>query len=251
MNDEAASNESNPPQLPAQMKKEKPAPPDPSTIPAPKGPMGSLEMLLRHPVALIYHIGEGSMLRICAHLILIALFTLGIFGLVLGLFSGGTQLWAAPAKITLGTLFSAAICLPSLYIFSCLSGIEVKWKALVVYLLGMVALIGILLLGFAPVAWVFSQSTDSVSFFGFLNLVFWAIGLFFGAGFLNKAVGKQSGQIVVWFFVFVLVCLQMTATLRPIIGESEDILPKEKKFFLTHWFETMDGGDSSERSRRY
>jgi hypothetical protein len=249
MNDENTSNQTNPPELPLNpekgKKETKPAPPDPSSFDPPKGPMGSLEMLLRQPAALIYHMGQGQMLRISMHLILIVIVTLGVFGAVLGLFSGGTQLWAAPAKITLGTLFSAAICLPSLYIFSCLSGIEVKWKSLIVYLLGMVALIGILLLGFAPVSWVFSQSTDSVSFFGFLNLIFWTIGLFFGAGFLKKAVGKQSGQIVVWFFVFILVCLQMTATLRPIIGQSDDLLPQEKKFFLTHWFETMDGGESS------
>ena len=45
-----------------------------------------------------------------------------VYGVVTGTFSGGTQLWAAPIKIAGGLLISAAICLPSLYIFTCLSG---------------------------------------------------------------------------------------------------------------------------------
>ena len=33
---------------------------------------------------------------------------------------------------------------------------------------------------------------------------------------------------------------QMTTALRPIVGTSDDFLPKEKKFFLKHWFEQLD-----------
>ncbi len=40
-----------------------------------------------------------------------------LYGLVMGSFSGGVQWWAAPAKLVGGTLLSAVICLPSLYIF--------------------------------------------------------------------------------------------------------------------------------------
>ncbi len=39
--------------------------------------------------------------------------------------------------------------------------------------------------------------------------------------------------------IFLLVCLQMTTALRPIIGTSEHWLPKEKKFFLAHWSENL------------
>ena len=41
---------------------------------------------------------------------------------MVGDFSGGTQLWAAPLKIAGGTLLTAAICLPSLYVLACLGG---------------------------------------------------------------------------------------------------------------------------------
>jgi len=191
-----------------------------------------LEMLLRNPGALAHHIHFKSAANTGFYLALIAVFSLGVFGFVLGLFSGGTQLWAAPLKIAGGMLFSAAICLPSLYIFSALGGIEVRLQSIAIVLLGMIALTGVLLLGFAPISWVFSQSTDSMFFFAFLNLVFWAIGLFFGLGFLYRFAGaKGGGHIVVWAFMFILVCLQMTSSLRPIIGTSDSLFPKEKKVF--------------------
>lgn len=223
-------------------------PPLPGTTPPPGGLISCLEMLLRNPSALAHHIHFQASAATGIHLALIAVVSLSIFGIVLGLFSGGTQLWAAPLKISGGMLFSAVICLPSLYIFSCLGGIEVRLSSLAAILLGMVALTGVLLLGFAPVSWVFSQSTDSIFFFSFLNLLFWFIGLFFGLGFLHKFAGsRNSGHLLVWAFMFILVCLQMTSSLRPIIGKSDSFFPKEKKFFLTHWFDGIDSPSNSNR----
>jgi hypothetical protein len=44
--------------------------------------------------------------------------------------------------------------------------------------------------------------------------------------------------------IFVVVCLQMTTALRPILGTSDTFLPTEKRFFLAHWFDTMEKGDA-------
>jgi hypothetical protein len=44
---------------------------------------------------------------------------------------------------------------------------------------------------------------------------------------------------MVWSGIFLLVTLQMTTSLRPIIGRSDDFLTSEKKFFLQHWGDTM------------
>jgi len=223
-------------------------PPLPMAPPPPAGLVSCLEMLLRNPAALARHIQDNPSRATGLHLVLIAVVSLSVFGFVLGLFSGGTQLWAAPLKITGGMFFSAAICLPSLYIFTCISGIEIRLPSLAGILLGMVALTGVLLLGFTPISWVFSQSTDSVYFFAFLNLAFWFIGLFFGLGFLRKmAVSRNSGHLVVWAGIFILVCMQMTSSLRPLIGKSDSFFPSEKKFFLTHWFDDLDSGTGSKR----
>jgi hypothetical protein len=37
----------------------------------------------------------------------------------------------------------------------------------------------------------------------------------------------------------VLVMLQMTTAVRPLVGTSDTFLPKEKKFFLAHWLDSI------------
>ncbi|MGH8092725.1 MAG: hypothetical protein ACREIF_04565 [Chthoniobacterales bacterium] len=49
------------------------------------------------------------------------------------------------------------------------------------------------------------------------------------------------GHLKTWSLIFILVCLQMTMTLRPIVGRSDHFLPMEKKFFLSHWYESLGG----------
>jgi hypothetical protein len=59
------------------------------------------------------------------------------------------------------------------------------------------------------------------------------------------AGARRKGQLRIWTLIFLLVCFQMTATLRPIIARSHTFLPSEKKFFLSYWFETMTTASSS------
>src|SRR6202012_4881240 len=83
---------------------------------------GALEALLRQPLRLLYQLRQPGAGRLIVQMLLIALGCSVIYGIVVGTFSGGPQLWAAPVKIAGGLMISAAICLPSLYIFTCLSG---------------------------------------------------------------------------------------------------------------------------------
>src|SRR5437016_11591563 len=94
-------------------------------------------------------------------------------------------MWFAPAKLVLRTLLAILICLPSLYIFSCLGGIDAQLRSVCGSLFAAVCLSSILLIGFAPVAWIFSQSTDSIVFMGALHLLFWAIGIRFGVRLID------------------------------------------------------------------
>jgi hypothetical protein len=164
-----------------------------------------------------------------------------IYGVVVGTFSGGAQLWIAPAKIALGLVISAAICLPSLYIFGCLSGSQARLSEVCGLLAGMLLLSTVLLIGFAPVAWIFSESTESVAWMGALHLLFCLLATLFGlrfmkAGFAHTHARSQAG-INVWIIIFLLVALQMTTALRPILGRSDSFFPKEKQFFLGHWID--------------
>jgi hypothetical protein len=162
-----------------------------------------------------------------------------LYGLVVGAFSGGVQYYAAPLKIAGGLLVSAALCLPSLYVFGCLSGSTARIRDAVRMLAGTLALALILLFSFAPVAWVFSQSTNSVGVMGLFHVVFWLVAISFGGRFLlrgmRRAGARSEGAFYVWLVLFVLVSLQMATALRPIVGTAPMWLPKEKKFFMAHW----------------
>ena len=94
-------------------------------VPIP-GPGGAIEALLRHPRRVLFQLRQSESGRLTARLVAIAIACSLLYGVVVGTFSGGDQIWAAPVKIAAGLLLAACICLPSLYIFSCLSGSEAR-----------------------------------------------------------------------------------------------------------------------------
>lgn len=202
-----------------------------------------LEALLKRPGSLLFELQGARQGAIIGRLLVLVVACAAIYGLVMGSLSGGVQLWAAPLKLTSGLIASVLLCLPSLYIFLCLNGADLRLGQISGALLGMVALITLLLIGFAPVAWIFSQSTDSVVTMGMLHLFFWIIGLWFGLRLIRGLVAcseaPDQGHLKVWTIIFVLVSLQMSAVLRPLIGTADTFLPTEKKFFVQHWTDSM------------
>jgi hypothetical protein len=204
------------------------------------------EALLRHPGRLV-HAGQQPGNTLLRKLSMVTGGSLLIFGLILGTYSGGQQLWAVPLKLLFGTAVASAICFPSLYIFSALDGLQVRLSHLATLLLTTLALTSLLLLGFAPVVWVFCVSTDSLPFIGALVLAFWLIGLYFGRRLLTsaaRAIGAPSSTFIrVWLVIFTIVTLQMSTSLRPLIGTAETLLPKEKQFFLEHWVNQISDDD--------
>lgn len=214
--------------------------------PAPANPPATLlsvaETLLKQPER-IFHACRSGPNKVPLLLLLSAVISFAVFGLLLGTFSGGTQLWAAPLKVTLGIAMAVLICLPSLYIFSALDGLDARPGHIMVVMLSAVALAGLLLLGFAPVIWVFGTSTESLAFMGFLALIFWVIGLYFGSRLLLQAarsLGMQSSAFLkTWLAIFIIVTLQMSTSLRPLLGTAQTLLPTEKRFFLQHWVQTL------------
>jgi hypothetical protein len=201
--------------------------------------------LLRKPLTIFHELETKEVSwKIPVTLLLISVVCLSVFGLVVGTFSWGNQIWAAPLKIVSGLMFSAAICLPSLYIFTCMGGLEVKFSSVVGMLCAIVALSGLLLVGFAPVVWLFSASSTSAVFIGFMLLALWLISVGFGFSLVfraGKAMGMtNTGHLFAWCLVFLLVTIQMTTTLRPIVGESDLLFNfSEKKFFLQYWSEQL------------
>ena len=237
-----------PPRLPGQ-------PPEILGLPLGQGPeeqlpvsgiITAIESILRQPRRIFHQLRQEGQAGLIARLLLIAVVCSLVYGVVLGTFSRSDQLyifWTAPVKVAMGLVISAMICLPSLYIFSCLSGSQARLMEVFGLLAGLLALTTILLIGFAPVAWVFSESTKSLPAIGALHLVFWLIATYFGLRFLTtgfRHLSANSGAgLKVWMVIFLLVALQMTTALRPLVGTSATFWPEEKKFFVNHWTECL------------
>lgn len=171
-------------------------------------------------------------------LALITFATMALTGVVMAAFSGGLQLLWVPLKVSFGLLFCGVICLPSLFIFTSLAGGRQSFRETAGALMMGLALIGVLLVGFAPVTWLFSQATSAVAFMGALHVIFFLVSAWFGIGLIRRAlaVGGQAPRgSGLWACLFVLVALQMSTTLRPLIGPDEGLLFHEKQFFLVHW----------------
>lgn len=203
----------------------------------------AIEALLRQPRRLLFQLRQPGADKLIAAMMFAAIFCSLIYGVVVGTFSGGMQLWAAPLKIAGGLMISAAICLPSLYIFACLSGSQARLAEICGLLAGLLMLMTILLVGFAPVAWIFSQSTESPAWMGTLHLLFWLVATVFALRFIKHGFShtnaKSQAGLNVWIIIFLLVAVQMTTALRPIIGKADTFFPTQKQFFLSHWFDCL------------
>ena len=199
----------------------------------------AIDAILRHPRRVMYQLRQPDAGRLIVSMLSASIVCSLIYGLVAGTFSGHSQLWIAPVKIAGGLMISASICLPSLYIFTCLSGSQARLIEICGLLSGLLMLMTVLLIGFAPVAWIFSQSTDSLVWMGSLHLAFWLIATGFGLRFLEAGFSQSSARshsgFYTWVVIFLLVAVQMTTALRPILGMADTFLPKEKKFFVVYW----------------
>ena len=113
-------------------------------------------------------------------------------------------------------------------------------------------LTALLLAGFTPLVWVFGESTGSLSFIGALLLIVWLFSLGFGINLLLKcarALGMtDSVHLWIWCFMFLLVTLQVSCALRPILGSADTFLPQEKKFFLQHWADNLNAETGNKRA---
>jgi hypothetical protein len=236
-----------PPQIPPPLPGTRQLGDDPSERAAIPNLFVAIESILRHPRRLMFQLRQPGAGKLIASMLFISVMCALVYGVVAGTFSGGQQLWIAPAKIAMGLMISAAICLPSLYIFACLSGSQAQLIEVCGLLSGLLMLMTILLIGFAPVAWIFSQSTESLAWMGMLHLIFWFIATIFGLRFLSAGFSHSNARshagLYTWVIIFLLVAVQMTTALRPIIGTSDTFLPKEKKFFLSHWADCLKTQD--------
>jgi hypothetical protein len=203
-------------------------------------PYRVIDALLKNPTQISFELLKGKRLLTSIVLICLTVVCLISYGIIMGSFSGGRQFWVVPVKVTCGYLLSALICLPSLYILASFSGAKQKLDEIVSLLCQALAVSTLFLMGFAPIIWIFSQSTDTVKFMGILHLAVFVTAMTialkkFGET-MNNLNSKQILSINIWSVVLVIVMLQMTTTLRPLIGPFETFAAHEKKLFIQHFW---------------
>ncbi|RKZ80236.1 MAG: hypothetical protein DRR19_23925 [Candidatus Parabeggiatoa sp. nov. 1] len=212
-------------------------------LPESASTMQLVDALLKAPESVIAQVKAGQFRNKLLMLLAISIICHAIYGLIVGSFSGNAQWLAAPLKIVIGATLSALLCYPSLYIFACLSGAKINPSQIFSLLMGGIALTSILLLGFVPVAFIFTFSIQTVFFMGMVHLLVWFISIYFGLRYIALGLvsleGKKSDLFTIWNVILLLTMLQMTTTLRPILGESDTLLTGEKRFFVVHWYYTL------------
>src|SRR5438045_1263157 len=126
-------------------------------MPNPENPINVLENLLKHPGRVVHELHQKQAPVLAVWLLIFGLIGVAIYGTVVGAQSGGAQMWIAPAKLGLGTLLAVLVCLPSLYIFTCLGGIAAQLRRVCGTLFGVVCVVLIFVLAFDPAASVFAK----------------------------------------------------------------------------------------------
>jgi hypothetical protein len=169
-----------------------------------------------------------------------------VYGVSMGAFSGGHTLWMTGLKVPLIALASIALCAPSLYVLLGLNGSPLSVRQAAAILAGAACLASLLLVGFAPVAWLFGVSTTSVQFMIVLHLAVAAIGILYGLRLFVLSVpnGFEGNKVLaLWTAVFLLVSAQMVTYFRPLLSVTAQgqFRESEKQFFFEHLRQSVAG----------
>jgi hypothetical protein len=207
----------------------------------PRGVIGTLDELLRWPMAGSERAESGApVLAWTGRVLAGSVACSALYGGASGFFQGGTQVAIAAAKAPVIVLGAAALCVPSLYVFSLLAGASLTRERLAVVLAGFLGLVALVLVGLLPIEWLFSVSTASLAFVVWLHLALWSIAVIFGARFLRAALPEVSlGARLLWLALFCVVSFQVTTFMRPTLwrGPHQPLIEHGKIFFLDHFNE--------------
>jgi hypothetical protein len=209
---------------------------------------GAVSAMLKAPLWLVLRIEEGRDLgRTTGALLFWGLVCHAVFGAAAALYGGWPAAGMTAAKAPMIALGAFLLCLPSLYVFSCVGGMPLSLAQAAGLGACAVGMAGLLLLGLAPVAWLFAVSTSNLGFVVLLLLAAWLIAIgfvfhFFGHFRSTPSLARTAG-LRWWVFVYVLVTLQMATTMRPLLARPADggWWSAGKKPFVVHFFESLSG----------
>ena len=220
-----------------------PPPPPPWVQPEPSHIVSAL---LRNPRRISESIAEKQeLLRSAGLLLATGLACHAVFGVAIGLFGGWSVALMDAVKMPLVALCSLLLCFPSLYVFTCVAGSPLTIAQAFVLGCSCLAMVGLILVGLAPVAWLFSVSTANLSFVALLTFLIWLVAIGFAGRYVAKLgahplFARQAG-INMWFLILIVVTLQMATCMRPMLTTSDQgWWTGEKQFFLSHFGSTFE-----------
>jgi len=225
------------------------APPIPPKPPVPTA-KNIVSILLKDPERISETIaGQRSLLRASLMLLFAGVICHVVFGLAIGFFGGWSVAAMDMVKVPLVALCSLLLCFPSLYVFTCVAGSPLTLSQTILLGCSCMAMVGLILVGLAPVAWLFSVSTSNLSFVTLLTFILWLIAIGFASRFVGKLgvhpLFQRQGGIKLWFLILMLVTLQMATCMRPMLTKPESgWWTSEKEFFLSHFTAAINQGDS-------
>lgn len=200
-----------------------------------------LTTLLAHPGQLFRDIAEDRDVD-AASLFMIGVGCFGLYGFAAGLFGGLSGAFVGLFKGALITVFAQLLCLPSLFILSCVGGLPIRLSQTIKICAAITASLGLILVAFAPVAWLFSISTESLGFVVTLSTL-----IVFISYYIARRLFRENGDSPLrsrglhwWLVLQLVVTLQMTTALRPILIEpDEPWWAEEKKLFVGHFLDSF------------
>jgi len=200
--------------------------------------LSALNRLLKQPEATAGAMAKGVPVSTAVFLAG-ALGCFAIYGLAAGFFQGDLQIVIASLKAPVIVFGTALLCLPSFYVFTSLAGSELSPARTIGMLAGFCAVLGLLMTGMLPVAWLFSVSTRSILFVFWMHLIMWFAALVFARNYLRVAFPSLPERRVLrlWILMFVLVSFQMTTHLRPVLWRDPDqgVFSAGKMSFFEHF----------------
>ena len=186
-----------------------------------------LMQLLRDRQAFFTEIEQKKSLdRKIASLLFSSSIFLALYGAIIGSTNGALQMISSAFKLPALYLLTLIICLPTLYFFDVIFGSKRTFNQYLALLMASMAMISVMLLGFAPVTLFFRLSIDDFNFFRLLNVVVLALTGVIGVKFFYRSmlslIEKETETaknryklITAWLFLYGFVGSQLGWTLRP------------------------------------
>lgn len=186
---------------------------------APRGLFGAFNELLTRPLALVQR-GRGGGRLGAGPLFAGALACFVLYGLAAGCFAGGREVVLAAVKTPLVVALTYLLCLPSLYVFGAMAGIDWSPRRLLAITSGFAGTLGLLMVGLVPVVWLFSVSSRYLATAVWMHILLWLLTLVLGWRFLRMALRETGahGVMLPWLLLFCIVSFQVATFLRPVLA---------------------------------